>query len=93
MIHLHSFCSVTCIEHIQYMPTALISKVLYVGKPQPMTLMDHILINTSLEIICLVIESPDRHYQMITSVSGVGDTIKTKPIWEKKETLPLDDNG
>ena len=71
---------------MQYTLTELIFNVLYIGKPQPMMLMDHILINTSLEIVCLVIESHDRHYQMITS--GVGCTKETKPIWEKRKFLP-----
>lgn len=64
----------------QYIITNLFQKVPYVGKPEPMVLMNCISIKIGLEIICTVIESPDRHCHMITSLSRVGYTIETRPV-------------
>lgn len=61
----------------------------YVGKPEPMILMNYISIKIGLEIICMAIESPDRHCHMITPLSGVGYTIETRPVPNKRMLLNL----
>lgn len=56
-----------------------------------MILMNDILIDKGLEITCMVIEIPVRRCKVITSLSGVGCTIETKPVWKK--ALTFDDNS
>lgn len=71
----------------QYLLTGLIANVLYVDKPEPMILVNYILIKIVLEIIYRKIESPDRHRHMVTSLSGVGYPMENRPVWNKRKLL------
>lgn len=63
--------------------------MLYVGKPEPMILVNYILIKIFLGIICRAIESPYRHRQMVTSLFGVGYPREARPVWNKRKLLNL----
>lgn len=61
--------------------------MLYVGKPEPLILVNYISIKIVLEIICRAIGSPDRQVHMLTSLSGVGYPVETGSGWNKRKLL------